>query len=286
MRTQDIDMRRVGTISGLLSPATLLVVGSLVLPMLTLLRYSFNAYDPMTLMRVTFTLENYVHFFTTPYFHEVMITTLSVAIIASLGSAVLGFPVAYFLARTQSRFKSMLVILVIFPLLVGNVVRAAGWITLFGTKGIVNVTLITMGILNEPLEIMYTDFAVVISTLSVILPFMILSLQSVIENVDFSVIDAALNLGASRYQAFRKVFLPIVMPGVMGGFVLVFILCMNAYATPYLIGGPGYKMMAPALYNQISSAANWPFGSALAFILMAVTVIATLLVSRLVSRHP
>jgi putative spermidine/putrescine transport system permease protein len=285
MRTNNVNMRRAGTIAGLLSPATLLVVGSLVLPMLTLFRYSFNAYDPLTLMRVTFTLENYVQFFTTPYFHEVMITTLSVAIISSLGSAVLGFPVAYFLARTQSRFKSLLVILVIFPLLVGNVVRAAGWITLFGTKGVINVILLKIGLINQPLEIMYTDFAVIISTLSVILPFMILSLQSVIENVDFSVVDAALNLGASRFQAFRRVFLPIVMPGVMGGFVLVFILCMNAYATPYLIGGPGYKMMAPALYNQIASAANWPFGSALAFILMAVTVIATLLVSRVVSRR-
>ncbi|MBT9386468.1 ABC transporter permease [Pseudooceanicola sp. CBS1P-1] len=271
--------------AGLLSPATLLVLGSLVLPMLTLLRYSFNAYDPIVLMRETFTLENYLRFLAEPYFHEVILTTLAVALVSTCGSSILGFPIAYFLARTQSRFKSLLVVLVIFPLLVGNVVRAAGWIALFGSRGVINVTLMKLGLISQPIEIMYTDFAVIIGTLSVVLPFMILTLQGVIENVDFSIVDAALNLGASRAKAFTRIFLPMIMPGVLAGFVLIFILCMNAYATPYLLGGPGYKMMAPALYDQISSAANWPFGSALAFILMAVTVISTLLVTRLTTRR-
>ncbi|GHH02966.1 ABC transporter permease [Pseudodonghicola xiamenensis] len=285
MTVSKINIRQIGAATGLLSPATLLVLGSLVLPMLILLRYSFNAYDPMLLMRETFTLENYVRFFAEPYFHTVILTTLAVALGATIGSIILGFPIAYFLARTQSRFKSFLVVLVIFPLLVGNVVRAAGWITLFGTRGVVNVTLMNLGIISQPIEIMYTDFAVVIGTLSVVLPFMILTLQGVIENVDFSIVDAALNLGASRYKAFTRIFLPMIMPGVLAGFVLIFILCMNAYATPYLLGGPGYKMMAPTLYNQISSVANWPFASALAFILMAVTVISTLLVTRLTTRR-
>ena len=285
MTVANINMRRFGAATGLLSPATLLVLGSLVLPMLTLLRYSFNAYDPMLLMRETFTLENYTRFFAEPYFHEVIITTLAVALISTVGSILLGFPIAYFLARTQSRFKSVLVVLVIFPLLVGNVVRAAGWITLFGSRGVLNVALMNLGIISQPIEIMYTDFAVVVGTLSVVLPFMILTLQGVIENVDFSIVDAALNLGASRFKAFTRIFLPMIMPGVLAGFVLIFILCMNAYSTPYLLGGPGYKMMAPALYDQISSVANWPFGSALAFILMAVTVLSTVLVTRLTMRR-
>ncbi|MXN20502.1 ABC transporter permease subunit [Pseudooceanicola sp. GBMRC 2024] len=281
----NLNARRIGSVAGLLSPATLLVLGSLVLPMLTLLRYSFNAYDPIVLMRETFTLENYLRFLAEPYFHEVILTTLAVALVSTCGSSILGFPIAYFLARTQSRFKSLLVVLVIFPLLVGNVVRAAGWIALFGSRGVINVTLMKLGLISQPIEIMYTDFAVIIGTLSVVLPFMILTLQGVIENVDFSIVDAALNLGASRAKAFTRIFLPMIMPGVLAGFVLIFILCMNAYATPYLLGGPGYKMMAPALYDQISSAANWPFGSALAFILMAVTVISTLLVTRLTTRR-
>jgi putative spermidine/putrescine transport system permease protein len=285
MTVSDINYRRIGAATGLLSPATLLVLGSLALPMLTLLRYSFHAYDPVLLMRETFTLENYLRFFAEPYFHEVITTTLIVALVSTIGSIFLGFPIAYFLARTQSRFKSLFVVLVIFPLLIGNVVRAAGWMTIFGTRGMVNVTLIKLGIISQPIEIMYTDFAVIVGTLSVVLPFMILTLQAVIENVDFSVVDAALNLGASRYKAFTRIFLPMIMPGVLAGFVLIFILCMNAYATPYLLGGPGYKMMAPALYSQISSVANWPFGSALAFILMAVTVISTILVTRLTTRQ-
>ncbi|WP_311136191.1 MULTISPECIES: ABC transporter permease [Pseudooceanicola] len=285
MAMSNLNARRIGSVAGLLSPATLLVLGSLVLPMLTLLRYSFNAYDPIVLMRETFTLENYLRFLAEPYFHEVILTTLAVALVSTCGSSILGFPIAYFLARTQSRFKSLLVVLVIFPLLVGNVVRAAGWIALFGSRGVINVTLMKLGLISQPIEIMYTDFAVIIGTLSVVLPFMILTLQGVIENVDFSIVDAALNLGASRAKAFTRIFLPMIMPGVLAGFVLIFILCMNAYATPYLLGGPGYKMMAPALYDQISSAANWPFGSALAFILMAVTVISTLLVTRLTTRR-
>ena len=285
MTVSDINYRRIGAATGLLSPATLLVLGSLVLPMLTLLRYSFNAYDPALLMRETFTLENYLRFLAEPYFHEVIATTLAVALVSTIGSIILGFPIAYFLARTQSRFKSLFVILVIFPLLVGNVVRAAGWITIFGTRGVVNVTLMNLGIIQQPVEIMYTDFAVIVGTLSVVLPFMILTLQGVIENVDFSIVDAALNLGASSCKAFTRIFLPMIMPGVLAGFVLIFILCMNAYATPYLLGGPGYKMMAPALYSQISTVANWPFGSALAFILMAITVISTVLVTRLTTRR-
>ena len=285
MANHGIDIRRAGVVTGLLSPASLLVLGSLVLPMLTLLRYSFNAYDPVLLMRETFTLENYIRFFTEPYFHEVIATTVIVSLTATIASIILAFPIAYFLARTKSRFKSFFVVLVIFPLLVGNVVRAAGWIALFGTKGMVNVTLMSLGLISQPIEIMYTDFAVVLGTLSVVLPFMILSLQSVIENVDFSIVDAALNLGASRYKAFTRIFLPMITPGILAGFMLIFILCMNAYATPYLLGGPGYKMMAPALYNQISSVANWPFGSALAFILMAVTVLLTVFVSRFTARR-
>lgn len=268
------------TAAGLLLPASLLVFTSLVLPLLTLFRYSFNSYDPTVLMREAVTLENYIRFMTEPYFHSVMLNTLAVALTSVVFALVMGFPLAYFLARTRSRFKSLLVIAVIFPLLVGNVVRAAGWIALFGSRGIINVTLIKLGLITEPLEILYTDVAVVIGTVSVVLPFMVLTLQSSFENVDFAVMDAAQNLGASRTQAMFHVFIPIVIPGVLAGFVLVFILCMNAYATPYLLGGPGYKMMAPVLYDQISTVSNWPFGSALAFILMFVTACATLMAYR------
>src|SRR5699024_5766093 len=174
--------------------------------------------------------------------------------------------------------------LTVFPLFVGNVVRAAGWMAVLGTQGFINTALMWLGLINAPIEIMYTTAAVILGTLSVVLPIMILSLQSVLENIDYSLIDASRNLGANQWTAFRRILLPLAMPGLIAGAVFVFILCMNAYATPYLLGGAGFKMMAPALYRQIAVTANWPMGSAMAFILMSVTVLAPLIAIRVVGR--
>ena len=151
--------------------------------------------------------------------------------------------------------------------------------TLFGTKGFINVTLLYFGVIDEPVKMMYTTFSVFVGMLCVILPFMILTLQGVLESIDYSLIEAAENLGASSFTAFRRVILPLSVPGIATGCILVFILCMNAYSTPVLLGGPSFAMMAPALYDQIASTSNWPFGAALAFILTMVTITATLISS-------
>ncbi|WP_082468648.1 ABC transporter permease [Acidiphilium sp. JA12-A1] len=269
----------------MLLPATLLVLGALVVPTLILLRYSFNRFSPTALMEQAFTLSNYARFFTDSYYHQVMLTTFLMALSCTFAAAVLGFPVAYMLARTRSRFKSLLVILTVFPLLVGNVVRAAGWMAFMGGKGFVSGALQWLGLAHHGVDLMYTFFAVFIGTLSVVLPFMILTLQSVLEGIDYSVADAAQNLGASPAITFRRIILPLALPGIVAGSVLVFILCMNAYATPFLLGGPSFKMMAPALYQQIEVASNWPFGAALAFILMIVTIGATVLSTALLQRR-
>ncbi len=267
------------TASTMLMPATLIIVIALVIPTLILLRYSFNAFDPLELMVETFTWENYARFFGEPYFQKVLLTTLTVSLECTIVSLLLGYPVAYFLATTKSRFKSLFVILVIFPLLVGNVVRAAGWMTLFGAKGFINVMLMRIGLIDEPIEMMYTTFSVFVGILCVILPFMILTLQGVLESIDYSLTEAAENLGASRLTAFRRVILPLSVPGIATGCIMVFILCMNAYSTPVLLGGPSFAMMAPALYQQVAVMSNWPFGAALAFVLTLATIIATLVSS-------
>lgn len=254
-----------------LGPAMIVIAGLLVLPLLTLLRYSFNRYSPQQLMIEAVTWENYAKFFAEAYYREVLATTFSLAIVCVLVSLLLGFPVAYFLARTKTRFKSAVVIAVLFPLLVGNVVRAAGWMAVLGREGFLNVTLERLGIIAAPVQFMYTPFAVGLGMVGVLLPFMILTLQGVLEGIDFTLMDAAENLGASPAAAFRKVILPLSLPGIAAGSILVFTVAMNAYATPFLLGGPGFKMMAPALYKQIAVASNWPFGAAMAFVLIAVT---------------
>ncbi|MEZ5823879.1 MAG: ABC transporter permease [Geminicoccaceae bacterium] len=180
------------------------------------------------------------------------------------------------LARTQSRFKNILIMLVVMPLFVGNAVRAAGWMTLFGSRGFMSVSLMELGLTDGPTEIMFTTSAVIIGIIAVNLPFMVLTLQSVIEGIERAVEEAAFSLGAPPMIMFRRVLWPLALPGIIAGTILTFILGMNAYATPVLLGGPEFKMMAPLVFGQFQLN-NWPFGAAVAFILMTTTLSLTAL---------
>jgi len=265
-------------------PASIMVLMVMLLPILMLFRYSFNHFDSGAMLE-GLTLENYHQFMVDPYYRDVFVSTLSVAATCTALALVLGFPVAYFLAKSQSRYKSLFIILLVFPLMVGNVVRAAGWMIILGNAGIVNYVMQWLGLVDEPVRLMYTPLAVIIGTTGVVLPYFILTLQSVLEGIDFSVEEAAQSLGASAVTTFRRIVLPIAAPGVAAGTVLVFILCMNAYATPVLLGGTGITMMAPALYDQITKAANWPFGATLAVVLVGATLVMALLSHWLIHRR-
>lgn len=265
-------------------PASLMVLLVMFIPILMLFRYSFNQFD-QNVMVEAFTLQNYINFFTDPYYRNVFESTVYVALTCTLLALVLGFPVAYFLAKSQSKYKSVFIILLVFPLMVGNVVRAAGWMVVLGNAGFVNFVLKWLGVIENSLQLMYTPTAVIIGTTGVVLPYLILTLQSVLEGIDFSVEEAAQNLGANFFTTFWRIVLPIAAPGVAAGTMLVFILCMNAYATPVLLGGTGITMMAPALYDQITKASNWPFGAALALILVTTTLVMALLSNWLIHRR-
>src|SRR5713101_5266518 len=194
--------RRGGRLSAavmLMGPATVFVTIGLLIPILILFRYSLNAFVPGKLMVEALTLENYVLFFTDPYYTAAFYRTLRVAVIVTAGCLVLAFPLAYKLARTQSRFKNLLIMLIVLPMFVGNAVRAAGWMTLLGSKGMLNFTLISLGIVDQPLNLMYTETAVIIGLIAVSLPLMVLTLQSVIEGIPRSIDEAALSLGAGPW---------------------------------------------------------------------------------------
>ncbi len=270
--------------STLIGPATAFVVIGLLAPLAILLRYSFNAFEPRRMMVVTFTLENYEKFFADPYYTSVLWTTLRVAALCTVACLVMGLPLAYVLARTQSRFKNLLIMLVVLPLFVGNAVRAAGWMTVFGSKGFLNVTLLQVGIIGQPLQIMYTEGAVVAGIIAVNLPYMVLTLQSVIEGINRNLEEAAFSLGAAPATMFRRVLLPLALPGILAGTILTFILGMNAYATPVLLGGPKFKMMGPLVYGQFQLN-NWPFGASAAFVLMTATLTLTATANILVQRR-
>jgi putative spermidine/putrescine transport system permease protein len=268
----------------LIGPATVIVAIGLLLPIGILFRYSLNQFKPRVMMVEAFTAENYIKFFTDPYYTNIFFTTLKVSLICTAICLVLGFPLAYVLARTQTRFKNILIMLVVLPLFVGNAVRAAGWMTLFGSKGFLNVTLMDLGIISEPMQIMFTEGAVIAGIIAVNLPYMVLTLQSVIEGIERNIEEAAFSLGAGPLAMFRRVLWPMALPGIIAGTILTFILGMNAYATPVLLGGPKFKMMAPLVFGQFQLN-NWPFGAAVSFILMTATLILTATANILVQRR-
>ncbi|MCF3932711.1 ABC transporter permease [Acuticoccus sp. M5D2P5] len=264
--------------STLIGPATAIVALGVIGPLLILLRYSLNDFDPRLLMVEAFTAKNYVTFFTDAYYLGVFFTTVRVALICTAICLVLGFPLAYLLARTQTRFKNLLIIGVVIPLFVGNAVRAAGWMTLFGSRGFLSVTLMDLGITTEPTEIMFTELAVIIGIIAVNLPYMVLTLQSVLEGINRNLEEAAFSLGAAPVTMFVRVLWPLALPGIAAGTILTFILAMNAYATPVLLGGPEFRMMAPLVYSQFQLN-NWPFAAAVAFLLMGTTLLLTIAAS-------
>ena len=276
---------RLSMAAMLIGPATIFVTIGLLIPILILFRYSLNAFVPGKLMVEALTLENYVLFFTDPYYTAALYRTLRVAAIVTALCLILAFPLAYTLARTHSRFKNLMIMLVVLPLFVGNAVRAAGWMTVLGNRGFLNVTLQWIGITTEPVRFMYTELAVIIGIVAVNLPYVVLTLQSVIEGIDRAIEDAAFSLGAGPFTMARRVLLPLALPGLVAGAMFCFILTMNAYATPVLLGGPEFVMMGPLVYVQFAAKSNWPFGAAVSFVLMTATLVLTAAANLLVQRR-
>jgi putative spermidine/putrescine transport system permease protein len=277
--------RPQGLTAGLLiGPATLVVLGALVAPLVLLARYSLNRYDRTNFMVEALTPENYLRFLYDPFYTGVLWTTLWIALVTTALCLVLGFPIAYRLARSQSRWKSAGVLLVILPLFIGSTVRALGWMGVLGRGGLLDSAAAAMNP-GSSVALLYTPFAVVLGILSINLPYMVLTLQSVIEGIDARVEEAAESLGAEPSRRFLLVVLPLALPGLATGAVLVFILAMNAYATPLLLGGARFQMMAPMLFREYAVNNNWPFAAAIAFILMVTTLTLTAASSAFVQRR-
>lgn len=283
---QEESQKGSGLTAGLLlGPATVFVAITLLVPTAILFRYSLNAFVPGQFMVDALTADNYLKFFSDSYYTNVLLRTVRVATICTLVCFIFGFPLAYVLARTQSRFKNIFIILVVLPLFVGNAVRAAGWMASLGNKGFFNQMMMSLGLIDRPIEIMYTETAVLIGIVAVNLPYMVLTLQSVIEGISPMIEEAAFSLGASPMRMAKRVLLPLVLPGLLAGGILTFILAMNAYATPVLLGGPKFQMMGPLVYGQFAQQNNWPFGGAISFVLMSATVILMLSANHLVQRR-
>ena len=278
-----VTTRPAAAASGFTGPALALVVVMLVAPLLLLLRFSLNQYDPTELMIEAVTPANYARFVSDPFYLGVLRTTLEVAFLSTALCLLMGLPLAYRLSRMGRRWKTACMLAMVLPLFVGNVVRMVGWMILFAHGGMIDTAL--RWLTGHGLELMYTPFAVIAGIVSVNLPFVVLTVQSTMETIDPRLEEAAQSLGAPPSRSFWRVVWPLALPGTAIAGILCFILAMNAYATPYLLGGPRFQMMAPLLYWEFSTNNNWPFASALALILMATTLVLTLGSNLLIPRR-
>lgn len=253
------------------APAVVFVVGLLVVPSGALLLRSFAEFDPVTRSSRGITLGNYAAVVLNPVHLEVLLNTLRLAGIVTLTCLVLGYPIAYFMARSRSRSATLCAGLVVAPLFVSVVIRAFGWMVLLARQGPVNDALVATGVLVERRQFLYTELAVVIGLVHILCPFMILPVASVLRGIDPALEEAARNLGAGRLGVLRWVIVPLSMPGVMAGVLLVYSHAIAAFVLPAMLGSIRTKLMATMLYEQVLVVGNVPLGGALAAVLVAVT---------------
>ena len=217
---------------------------------------------------MTDNLTYYTKFFTDPFYMEIFGRTIVLSVKTTLVTLLLGYPTAYFIARTKSKIKGVLIVATIFPFLVSAVIRAYGWMVILGNSGLLNQFFMNLGIIEEPLDLMYTETSVMIGMIQLLLPYMILAITSVIQSIDKNVENAARSLGANPVQTFFKVTLPLSAPGVISGCILVFTMGMTSYITPQLLGGAQYLTMTTLSYNQIKTTYNLEFANAICYILV------------------
>ena len=269
----------------LVAPLALVLTGFFLMPVLMLLPPSFGEMIPGAGMaKGVWTLENYTRIVTDDYYREVIWRTLGLGLFVTIACLLLGYPLAYLIARGPERWRVTLILLVIFPMMLNLVVRSFGWIALLSNRGLVNNLLMQLGVISAPLKLMFNLTGVMIGLTHIYLPFMVLMLVAAIRNVPRDVEAAAATLGSSRLHVFASVTLPLSAPGILAGSILVFVLTISALVTPRMLGGPTYKVMATLIYDEYMQLLDWPSGSALSFALTLMAVGIIWLSSRLTKR--
>lgn len=222
---------------------------------------------------------HFADFFTDPFYLDILWTTVRVSLVSTLISLLLGYPAAYYMARTRSKVKNVMMVIILFPFLVSAVVRSYGWMVILGTNGLLNQLLQALGLISQPLKILNTEAAVIIGMIHLLIPYMILSLVGVLQSIDPNIEYAAYSLGANPLRTFTKVIFPLSVPGVISGCVLVFTMSMTSYVTPKLLGGSKFRMMATMVVQEINVNFDWGAASAISYILLAVILAVQALVA-------
>lgn len=196
----------------------------------------------------------------------------------------IGYPVAYFIARLPPRRRALVTLMLLFPLMVSNVVRAYGWVAILGRRGVINTSLRDLGVIDVPLDLLFNQEAVVIGLMTILLPYMVISISNALAGLDPRYEEAAQALGASPVRTFLHVTLPLSTPGIASGLLLVFLLTLSAYVTIALLGGPRSKLLVSIIYDSVVSF-QWPMAAALAFTLLAIALLLTGLILAVLRPH-
>ena len=264
------------------APALLLFACLLLVPLALTAVLSFQVFDHATGVKNTFTLAHYIAVFTDDYYHAIFWRTFWISALVTLICVLVGAPEAYVLSRMGKPWRSILLLVVLAPLLVSVVVRAFGWSMLLGPEGLVNQLVRWAGL--PTMKILYTEAAVIIALVHVMLPFMVIPVWTSLQKLDPGVEDAALSLRASHFTTLRRIIFPQVLPGVLSGSLIVFGLSASAFAIPGLLGGRRLKMVATVVYDEYLHELNWPLGAAIAFTLLLANLVVILSYNRVLER--
>ena len=279
-----LHQRPTARVWALLAPGGLWLLAFFLLPIAIVLGYSFMPRGTYGGVAPGFTLEHYQRF-VDPLYLEILQRTFFWAAGCTVICLVLGYPVAYVIARA-GRWRNLLLFLVVLPFWTSFLVRTFAMIFLMRDTGLINRWLLGLGLIDQPLTILYTPFAVMAGLVYGFLPFMILPIYASLERVDPSLLEAAEVLGARPRERFWRVTLPLSLPGVIAGCLLVFVPALGSFLTPDLLGGAKQMMIGNLVQNQFAAARNWPFGSAVSLIVMALVLIAVVLYLRFGERTP
>ncbi|MDN9008779.1 ABC transporter permease [Brevibacillus laterosporus] len=259
----------------LLLPAMIILLGVFLIPMLFILLLSLEGAEGQ------FSWSYYLMFFQDTYYLEILGRTISLSLYTVVCTLLLAYPVAMFMARTQGKLRGLVTMLILCPHLISVVIRNFGWVVILGDTGWLNSMLLKAGVIDAPLRLLYNELGIVIGLTDAFIAYMVLGIATSLYTIDASLYKAASILGATRFQSFFHITLPLSMPGVFAGITLVFSLSMSAYVTPALMGGTSVKVIPVLAFEQIMSTLNWPLGAALAILLLSSTVVLVTLFSRL-----
>lgn len=255
----------------LLAPPLAMTLFFFVGPLAYLFWVSLHAASPSELYGPALTLQNYAAVLGDSFYLAIIRRTLGVAAVILAVSLLIGYPVAYFVALLPPRRRMLVLLMLLFPLMVSNVVRAYGWVALLARRGVVNTGLHDLGLIDAPLDLLYTTPAVVVGLMTILLPYMVISIANTLAALDRRYEEAAQALGAGPVRTFLHVTLPLSTPGVASGTLLVFLLTLSAYVTITLLGGPRSKLLVSMIYDGVT-AFQWPHAAALAFVLLALAL--------------